>query len=185
MIDRGMILCVEHTRNTERVGWLNVYSFFTIFLPSFNNNLPKENKELVHSQLTTWHVIQSHSLGYKHIDNSTQICRLNFFYYCTHVTKDLHLGGRLQYSWVHSTPPEIKSSDSQGKTQLAFLSSNREGLRNPILKLCKNQLAVWSQWSTDLFIQSLLHDMSQTTTQLSFSINNETPSLMPISTQSI
>lgn len=59
---------------------------------------------------------------------------LNFFYYCTHVTKDLHPCRRLQSSWVHSVATKIKSSNSQGKTHLAFLSSNWEGLRNPILR---------------------------------------------------
>ena len=178
------LLCWTHRAHWEG-GWISVYNFFTIFLPSLNNNLPKENKDLVHSQLTTWHVIQSHSLGHQHRDNSTQICMLNFFYYCTHVTKDLHPCVRLQSTRVHSTPTKIKNSNSKGKTQLSFLNSNREGLRNPILKVCKNQLAVWSQWVTDLLLQSLLYDLSQAITQLSFSINNELPLLMSSFTQSI
>ena len=52
---------------------------------------------------------------------------MNFFYYCTHVTKDLHPSRRLQSSWVYLALIEIESSNSQARPNLLFSVPTKKG----------------------------------------------------------
>ena len=99
---------------------------------------------------------------------------LNFFYYCTHVTKDVHLSRRFQSSWVYSTPTKIKSSNSQARPNLLFSVPTKKswgiqssGVQDPACDIMR------------CFHWSVTSNSCPIVAQLPYSINNGTPSLMP------
>ena len=100
------MLLVLNTLGTLRGGGELVWDLFILFS----------------HQLTTTHHNQKKYHQHRH--NSTHICILNFFYYCTHVTKDVHPRRRLQSLIVSLATTEIKEFQLLEKTQLVFLSFN-------------------------------------------------------------